>query len=212
MGYTIEQIPATALKDIQPTLDRGIVFGSSVPAEARTIIQQKIAGFVANLKKDPTDASSWFDLAIWYHTADDFEGARQIWEFLIKAAPEDTTAYDNLGRMYYFDLKDFPKAESYFKQSISVRSDIITPYIELFGLYKDSYKQNTTAAVDILITASKKFPTNPDPFLLLGGYYRDHNEIAKARDAFTKGIEILKTAGDSARVKAVQAELDSLPK
>ncbi len=212
-NYSIELEPEVSIKDLAPSLDRGIQFGASVPPAVRTVIQKNADEVIARLKKDLSRADDWFTLGVLYHSANDYAGARDVWIFLTKAvpAPGSSTAYDNLGKLYKFDLKDYPKSESYLKQSIQVNPKSITPYFELHELYRYLYKQDTTAAVDILVTASQKFPTNPDPLVLLGDYYRDMGDNAKAKDAFTKALDIARTAGDVAHVKAIGEELARLP-
>ncbi len=213
-GYTVElQSTSPSFKSIEPTLTAGLTFDATVPTDARAILQKQYDTLVAKLKTDPTNAGDWLNLAIVYHTADDFVPAADIWVFLTKviAPPANAVAYDNLGKLYKFDLKDFPKSEQYFKKSMQADPTSITPYIELAGLYGDLYKANTTAAPDILAAAAKQFPTNPDPLILLGEYYRDHGDSVKARDFFTKAVALLKASHDDTRAAAVQTEIDRLP-
>lgn len=212
-NYTIELEPEVQIKDLAPSLERGIHFGASVPAVARTAIQKNADVVLARLKKDLNRADDWFTLGVLYHSANDYEGAIGVWEFLLKVvpAPGVSTAYDNLGKLYKFDLKDFPKSESYFKQSIQANPNSITPYFELHELYRYLYKQNTTSAVDILVSASKKFPANPDPLVMLGGYYRDTGDTVKARDAFTKALTIAREQNDVAHVESIGVEIARLP-
>ncbi|MES2134635.1 MAG: hypothetical protein V4449_00105 [Patescibacteria group bacterium] len=212
-GYTIEIEPSVSLKDIAPSLDRGIHFNASIPVDVQTILNRQYAEVTGRLKTDLSRADDWLDMGVIYHSANDFEGARDIWLFLVQviSAPESAVVYDNLGKLYKFDIKDFAKSEEYFKKSIQIDSTSITPYIELFELYREPYKANTSAAADILITASKKFPTNPDPFVLLGLYYRDQQDVAKARSYLEKGRDLAKAAGDTNRVKTIQDEIDHLP-
>lgn len=212
-NYTVELESSTSLKDIAPSLDRGVHFGASVPADARVILENKVSAVAARLKGDLTRADDWFSLALLYHSANDFEGARDVWLFLTKviAAPSNATAYDNLGKLYKFDLKDFPKSEMYFKKSIASAPESITPYLELHELYRYSYKIETSAAADILISASKKFPTDPDPMALLGEYYRDKGETAKARSAFTTALSLARAVGNESQAKAIGDEIAKLP-
>jgi tetratricopeptide (TPR) repeat protein len=211
-GYTIEIEPNASLKDLAPSLDRGVHFGDSIPGNVRTLLSNQYAEATGRLKGDLTRVDDWLDLGVIYHSANDYEGARDVWLFLARviAPPESSVAYDNLGKLYKFDLQDFPKSEGYFKQSMLADPSSITPYIELFELYRGSYKSGTSAAADILIAASKKFPKNPDPAVLLGEYYRDQKDFAKARTYFEKGKALASAAGDTNRVKAIQGEIDRL--
>lgn len=206
-GYTIEQ---EALTEI-PDLSRTVVFGASVPEEARAAIQAKVDGDVAVLTIDKTNAGAWLDLGLQYKMANDLEGARLVWEFLVRAAPTETTPLDNLGRMYHFDLKQYAKAEEYFKKSIAVNPKSVAAYIELFDLYRYSYKQNTTAAVDIMHAAAAQFPTDAGIPFALGQYYRDLRQSAAARAEYAKALGIARTAGNIELVGAINAELANLP-
>jgi len=47
-------------------------------------------------------------------------------------------------------LKDYPKAEQYYEQAVSIYPQDPNNYRALFELYVYHYKQNTTAATDIL--------------------------------------------------------------
>ena len=168
-NYTIEADPYT-IEDIMPPLNRQVVFSDSVPESVKVTIRAKVAAIQKRLAEDPLRADDWYDLAVWYHTGSDYEGAREVWKFLTNSIPNDTTAYDNLGKLYHFTLKDYPKSEEYFLKSIQIAPYSPVPYLELFQLYAYSYKKDTNAAVDILIKAIELFPTNSDPLTLLGGY------------------------------------------
>lgn len=210
-GYTITKLPIPELKEVMPDLSRKVAFSDSIPLELRSQIEAKVQALAASLTEDPTRSEDWFNLAILYHIANDYDGAKEIWEFLIKVAPTDTTAYDNLGKLYHFSLKDYPKAEQYFTQSISVNPNLLTPYRELFDLYRYSYKTSTSAAIDILNKAMKKFPEDVGLYVLLGEYHRDRGNVAAAREAYTKAVDLARAANDIVLVHAIGEELARLP-
>ena len=210
-GYTIEQIPLS--QSTMPDLDHQITFDASVPSDVRTILQNDVTETAARLKKDPTNAADWFNLGIYYHEADDFNAAAQVWVFLTKvvAPPGNAVALENLGKLYALDLKDFPKAESYFNQAIAADSSTIDPYMELYQLYLYSYKQNTSAAVDTLNRAAAAFPSDYSAYLVLGGYYSDKGDTADARIALNKAMDRARAAGDVNAMASIGAQLAKLP-
>lgn len=210
-NYTIELVDDVGIRDIMPNLDRGIIFSASVPEAARVSMQKNYDAAVARLKEDPMRADDWFNLGIYYHAANDFKGAEEVWLFLVKVVPNSAVPLDNLGKMYKFELKDFPKAESYFKQSIALNPDSTTPYFELFELYRYLYKTNTTAAVDIITEAGKKFTDNPDPHMILGSYYRDIQNYSGARAEFTKALDIARNLKNVQLIDAIGQEIANLP-
>lgn len=209
-GYTIEQVAIEDFKTSLPNLDREIKFTASVPEEYRATVRKHVADDVAILKKDPVNAGAWLDLALWYHTANDYEGARDVWEFMVKAAPKDTTSYDNLGKLYHFDLKDFAKSEEYFKKSISINPQSTTPYTELFQLYTLSLK-NETKAVAIIREAEKQFPAEPGFPYTLGAYYRDIGNSKAARAEFERALALARATGNMGLVGSIGEDLTKLP-
>lgn len=211
-GYTITPIPLDAVGGLTPPdTSRAILFSESVPEEARVALSEKAAALAAELKDDSSRADSWFNLAIVYHTANDYDGARAVWEFLTRAAPNDTTAYDNLGKLYHFSLRDYPKAENYFNQSIAVQPNLLTPYLELFNLYRYSYQTESGKAVETLEKAIAKFPEEIDLRVLIGDYHRDRAEYEKARAAYTLALDKARAANDVQRIGAIGDSLSKLP-
>lgn len=210
-GYTITTLDDGTFTEPAPSLDNPVRYSDAIPAAARTVIQKHIDEDVAKIKADKTNAGAWLDLGLWYHSAEDYQAAAAVWEFLTKVAPKDTTALNNLGRLYHFDLKDFPKSEQYFLRSMKIAPKSMDPYIELFQLYSLSYKKDTSAAVDIMHTAEAQFPNDSGLPFALGAYYRDRGQFVLARAEFEKGVSIARTQGNLGQVAAINAELAKLP-
>ena len=211
-GYTIEQVPVSE-SPAAPSLDHKITFGANVPTDVRVTITSGAATVALRLKKDPTNGADWFSLAIWYHTAEDFAAARDVWLFLAKAVtpPGNAVALDNLGKLFHYDLKDYPKAESYFKQAIAADPESMNAYDDLYQLYFYSYKQGTSAAADILNKEAAQFPKSYAPYLALGTYYAGKGQTADARTVLNKAMDRARAAEDVAGMKAIGDELAKLP-
>lgn len=209
--YVLDAVPLGTLKSLMPALDRETRFSDGTPESVRSLFQKKIDASVARLIEDPTRGFDWLNLALSYHGVGDYDGAREVWEFMTKVSPTDTVSFDNLGKLYHFTLKDFPKSESYFKQSIALNPYLINSYLDLFDLYRYSYKTETTAAADTLLQALTIFPDNLDIMVLLGGYYRDQGDTKRARESFQRALDIARSAGDMARMQSISAELVALP-
>jgi tetratricopeptide (TPR) repeat protein len=212
-GYTIEQIPLTTAHDIaaaMPDPARPITFGASIPAQVRATLTARAATLAASLSKDPTDVGNWLDLAIAYHTANDFEGAKVIWEGLVKLIPKDTVALGNLGRLYEFDLHDFAKAESYFKQALALSKNETTYYIELHELYKNGYKTGTGADIAIAKQGLAAFPNSIDFLIMLGDDYVRMGDGAGARSYYLRASDLARARGDLELVQTIGQKLQSL--
>ncbi|XKT74551.1 MAG: tetratricopeptide repeat protein [Patescibacteria group bacterium UBA2163] len=207
-GYSIEVLSKD--EDILPSLSRSVQFSANIPEDVREIIKTKVVTAQENLREDPNSGADWLELGLLYHAANDYEGSREVWEFLTKVLPNDTVAFDNLGKLYHYDLKDYPKSEEYFRKSMSIDPNSLTPYLELHNLYRYSYKTETTAAVDILEDAMAAFPENVRLYFSLGAYYSATGNTEKARTTFTEGLNKARDEGDVALIKEFGVELERL--
>lgn len=209
-NYTITEVSEEAQKQI-PSLDRAPQFSSTLPEEVRASLTVRLSEIKEKIAEDTLNADSWFDLALVYHIGNDYDGAREVWEFLTKALPTNATAFDNLGKLYHYQLKDFALSESYFKQSLAVEPGAITPYLELHSLYRYSYQTNTTKAVDIIREAMTLFPKELGLYVTLGGYYRDIGNVTQARATFEEGLNKARDSDDVDMIATLGDELARLP-
>ncbi|MEK7628600.1 MAG: hypothetical protein AAB421_04275 [Patescibacteria group bacterium] len=158
---------------VAPKVPRKLVFPDYMQKDARKKVTDNINKLADAIHANPEEVSSWLDLALQYKVIDDFEGARETWEYLVAAAPKNAVSIYNLGYLYHFSLKDFPKAEEYFKKAIEIDPVQELYYMALHELYRYSYKQNTTLAVDTLLAGIKQSPKSINLPLALAAYYRD---------------------------------------
>lgn len=211
-NYTIEEVSnAVDIRDIMPPLSRTIVFSSNIPAGVQSMLSTQKSEVVARLQQDPTRADDWFTLGVIYHTANDYKGAEEVWKFLTRVIPNDTTAFNNLGKLYHFSLPDYPKAETHFLHAIKLDPSSDTAYIELHTLYRYSYQKETTKAKDILTRAISQFPQNIELHLTLGGYYRDIGNFTAARSTFEVGLDKARDAENVALIAQFGQEIERLP-
>ena len=172
---SVENTPAPAI----PSLDKPLIFPDGFTDDAKKVVTEKTRRLTADLKNNPDNFSAWLDLAIYRKMIHDYQGAKEIWEYLNKAYPTQSISFGNLGDLYHYFLKDFPKAEVNFKQAIANSPNRIDLYRGLFELYKYSYKQNTSAAEDILLSGLKANPDNPDLQNLLAQERVIHNWLSQ---------------------------------
>lgn len=196
-----------------PEFPRTIEFADSLPAEAQNILQGRIDTLVQQLNQDPHQANVWLDLALQYKTANDLDGAREVWEYLIKAAPQHSVSFYNLGYHYHISDKDFPRSEEYYKKAIEIDSAQEAYYVAFHELYRYSYRQNTTAAVDILKQGLEKVPSSINLRLTLAGYYRDEKKDKKsAIQYFTQARDLASEANEAELVMSLDKEISTLSK
>ena len=139
-------------------------------------MKSKIEQQIVILKSDPKRTDIWLQLGLNRKIGSDFTGAIEAWDYVTAVASGATrsVAYGNLGDLYMYFLKDFPKAELNFKQAIVLNPQNIDYYRTLYYLYRDVYKQNTSAAGDILKQGLKANPDNSDLIELQAEYNKKH--------------------------------------
>lgn len=211
VSYPLTSVQDGTFTGVMPPLDREIQVSENTPEEVRAALRSKVAEDQAILKQTPYDGNVWMDLALRYHSGNDFDGAREIWEFIVSQPPANVTALGNLGRLYHFELKDFPKAESYFLQAIEANPARPEAYYELFDLYRYSYKKDTSSAVDIMKDALVQFPDDSGIPSGLGVYYRDAGNKVLARTYFEKALTIARAQNNMSAVQSLTQELSNLP-
>ncbi len=208
--------PAPASSSITaPSLTRNIAFSPGFSAEAKQIVNGKIAKLRETLSKNPNDYSAWMNLALQYKSAGDYEGAREIWEYISRIYTSEGTALHNMGDLYHHFLNDFAKAEQYYLRSIDVNKAVGMNYMALHELYRYSYKQDTALAADILKNGITNVGGNQviDMYQALGFYYKEEkNDVANAIVYFTKARDGAEKAGNTALAAQFNDELSALKK
>lgn len=149
--YRIEALPLP--RDIKdnaiPSLDRPITFPASFPEQAKKIMSDKMAATTAALRKDAQRYDDWLNLAIFRKQIDDFEGARQIWEFLAATNPDKPIPFANLANLYAFDLKNPALAEENFIKALAKGPKEMFVWRQAYEFYR-FVKKDDSKAKDML--------------------------------------------------------------
>ena len=155
VSSTLASVPA-------PDLAHAVIYSPDLSPDAVAALTKGVASTTASLKKNPSQANVWLQLAVYYKIAGDYHAAEAVWVYLTKVVPTNYIAFANLGDLYQNFLKDYPKAEANYLQAVALKPNNIDPYRNLYTMYKYQYKTNTTAAADILAKGLKANPGNPD--------------------------------------------------
>lgn len=212
-GDAFPRFSLEALKNPFPDLDRRIVYPDSFPQELRADYETRRAELVAQVEADPSDLSAWFNLALNYRMVNDHEGAVQIWKYLVSQNPREAVSLHNLGEYYFHTEKDYPKAEEYYELSIAANPGLTVNYTDLHEMYRYVYKQDTTAAIDILERGIANLKTNESIVLqvALGRYYRDVlSDAENARIHLGAARDAAQARGDRSTANELQREIDAL--
>ena len=206
---TIEKLPVNGLDPI-PDLGRPSSIPPGFSAEAARIMRESIMALIVDIKKNPRDASLWLDLGIKRQEIQDYEGAKEAWEYVIQLSPNNATAFNNLGNLYHYYLKDYEKSETNFKRAIALSPKYVLLYQNLHDLYRYSYKQRTTAAADILKQGIKENPEAVDLYISLAAYYKAQGNRSDAKTYYEQALSLAIAVGNTDLRMAIGEELAEL--
>jgi len=192
-----------------PSFERPTTFPVDFTEETKTLFNEDVAALKERIRLNSKDWSAWLDLAIRYRMVNDNDGAVLIWEYLRKSNPEDGVALHNLGGHYFYEEKNYRKAETYYRESIEVAPVLSINYTSLFDMYRYVYKTDTDAAVEILKEGIEKVGEGEalDMRIMLGRYLAEKEDIEGARTYLTEARDAARTLGNTQLVAIIEAEL-----
>ena len=154
-----------------PELIRSVEYGANLPAAAKTILLANLQKTVNALQKDPSNQNNWIDLGLERKSLSDYEGARDAWEYAKALNPNgNIVPWNNLGDLYHFFLKNYPKSEENWKKVIVLQPSYIQAYRGLYELYMYSYKEKASQIPVILKQGIAANPKSTDLKQLLADY------------------------------------------
>jgi len=208
-GVTVKIEPVQNLPPA-PKFPRKITYPANYSSESKTMMDKKVADLVSLLNKNSRNVEAWLDLGIVYKQVVDYQGAKEAWEYVGVLSPLGIVSFNNLGDLYHFYLKDYPKAEESFLRAIKNDSKYILSYLNLHELYKLSYQTSTNKASDILKQGILNNPGNIDLIITLASYYKDKGDSKNARIYYEEALQKAKNIGNQTLVEALNAELKTL--
>ncbi|MBI4114443.1 MAG: hypothetical protein HY445_01220 [Candidatus Niyogibacteria bacterium] len=141
-----------------PNLDRPITFPDFLPPEAIEARHNAIASIREALQGNPDQIDYWLELGILQKQLEDYEGAREAWEYAAFIRPDDARAYNNLADLHAYYLHDNQKAEEYFLKTIEKSPASMQYYTSAFGFYINALKDKEKARLLLL----RGIKDNPD--------------------------------------------------
>ena len=161
-----EVLKATALEIIS----RPIKVNAPLSEADRKRAEGKIKEASDLIIKDYDYVYPWYDLGAYRRVIGDFEGAAEAWNFVPLIRPEDFVAYHNLGDLYGFYMKDYPKSEENYLKSIQNNPQNIQAYLDLATIYGSVYKEKNNQVESILLLGLQVNPGNAGLQLALDRY------------------------------------------
>ncbi|MEK7554772.1 MAG: tetratricopeptide repeat protein [Patescibacteria group bacterium] len=148
-GTSTSPMPNPSPEISAPDLDRNIHITAPLSEENKKKAREEIDRLVAALKEDPDSYNDWLSLALYWKMIGDYDGAREIWEYLAETRPGEAVSLHNLGNLYANELHDFAKAEQYYLEAIKRRPEFDYLYYAVYEFYR-YYVKDLVKAKQIL--------------------------------------------------------------
>lgn len=111
---------------------------SQLPQSALKKQKQYLADLAEILKNKPGDFESWMAVGIHKKFFNNYQGARDAWEYAKLLSPEPVLPYLNLANLYGYYLNDFKKAEANYLAAVQRDfNNIYGSYYTLANFYRD---------------------------------------------------------------------------
>jgi tetratricopeptide (TPR) repeat protein len=140
------------------------------------------------LEKDQFNFNDWIAVGVTKKFFNDYEGARDAWEYVIVLYPNDALAFENLGNLYALYLHDNSKAEYNYKKAIEKNSLEPSFYIALSDFYRN-FLNNNSKAIDTILSGLEKIK-DANLFLSIAGLYRDIGDKPNAIKYYEEVLKI----------------------
>lgn len=199
-------------KEPSPTFDEQIekfftiekIVRTDIPEEKLKDYRDRMASARANHTSpdEDIDFNAYMSAASVKKGVGDYEGARDIWEYVNSVRPKNSISFGNLGDLYANFLKNLPKSESNYLRAIE--NDPTDPgYARgLLELYEYQMQSKLGFSEDLFKGAAEKNPDKADFSLLLAHYYELSKDYEKAIATWEKLAKI-----DSSQRQLVDREI-----
>lgn len=210
-GVIIKTVPTSPIQNYPRYAGRSlneVKFGQGFNAPEEYIVKQKkdLTLLASVLSKNPISnggVDDWIAVGVIKKSFNDYEGARDAWEYAGVLYPANGLSFANLGNLYGFYLHDNEKAELNFKKAI--QNDLYQPgyYLSLADFYKTVDVAKKSEASKVLLEGMSVIK-DVNLILALASYYRG---VGDKTNAIKYYQEVLKISPDQA---GVREEIDKL--
>jgi tetratricopeptide (TPR) repeat protein len=131
----------------------------------------------------PDDAQAWFLFGHTLEFLNDHAGAAAVWEKVYQLQPLNFVATLNLANVYQYFLKDYSRAEFYYKKTLELQSGLTAAYQGLIDLYAFNLKEKQAELEPTIKLAAQRDATNAGKYYATYAEFLVRNgETAKAKD------------------------------
>ena len=121
----------------------------------------------------------------------DLAGAERAWLHISDLQPKNELSFGNLGYLYAYELKDYAKGEQYYLIAKTNNPTNLQYYRDLHTIYKVTQQPDKAEAV--LLEAKDRMSKEIDVYTMLGEYYKERGDTAKALTAYQQALRLAPT-------------------
>lgn len=199
------------IRETTPDLNRPFTPPARLPQSLQDEAKLKVEDAISQLTNDPGLISQWLQLAVYRKSADDLEGAEEIWLYVKRKWPEDPVAYNNLADLYQNHFGKPRLAERNWEELIALRPDFIPAYRNLHDLYR--YKlQDMERARGILLQGLSVNENEIDLLIPLAVFLRDRGEKEEALRYFADAKKQAELIGKTDLAGLIAGDIEQLMK
>lgn len=149
-----------------PSLDRPVVIPASFSPEDAALVRERINKLTTAIGETPSNGALWANLGMERKGIEDYTSAIDAYEYALKMMPNNAVVAENLGVLYGDYLRDYAKAEEYYRLALTIDANAPHRYLRLFDLYQYALK-DTLKAKAVLEEGLRAIPGEPSLQALL---------------------------------------------
>ena len=165
-------------------------FMNKVPKEQVDKYKAELARLKEVLESDPTNVENWMSVANIKNFFNNYEGARDAWEYAKYLNNDNSAVYYNLGNLYGGYLKDYKLAEENFLKAIELEKKNVNYYIGTADFYWNFYTGKKGEAGNILEEGMKEMPDDISLLSYAAGYYKNTGNKERALALYNKVLSL----------------------
>ena len=169
-------------------VSRPIVVRAALSDSIKNQAVEKIKNAGEMIKKDYTFIEAWLDFGAYRKLIGDYDGAIEAWIFLTVIRPKDPVAFNNLGGIYAFYLKDFMKGEQNFLRAVSNDPTKVGAYMQLITIYQETKQLDKMEP--LLLSGIKNNSADPTLKILLARFYVEQKRAGEALELYESALKL----------------------
>lgn len=147
-------------------------FIQQVPPDYLKKYKEELTELKKILTENPNNVEKWLRVGVIKKFFNNYNGARDVWEYAKIVNPKFSTSYYNLGGLYGGYLRNNLKAEENYLKAIEIDPQLSYLYLGLAELYSVFYPEKKYLADDVILRGLKELPDNESLLQALKQYQK----------------------------------------